>query len=1122
MNTFCPLPCCRTSRFLLVLLTLLILLPLAAHARIPVVGPGDTEVVSAQVIRYRNAQGQLSVAPDLAIKGRILIEAQPGASVADLDAALQRIGGSVLHAFRTPGQYLVALPEGMTVKAGLALWRAEAAVKLASPDRLMYELAVPNDALYSQQYHLPLLDCPTAWDAQQGSPDLLIGILDSGVDITHEDLAPRMWVNPGEIAGNGVDDDSNGFVDDVNGYDLGNDDSDPSPDPASSGGSDHGTHVAGCAAAASNNSLGVAAPNWGSRIVAIKARDSSGAYSYATIVASIDYARIVGVDVLNISLGGSYDDIFTSPITAAWSAGMSVVCAAGNDGTVFTDDPGTWMSPVCNDGASPADNHVIGVGATDGLDVVADFSNLDGSSRHFVDVMAPGVNILSTLPDRPADGYTQKYGEMSGTSMAAPVCAGVVALVRSQFRSFTPSETLLQLVSGCVNIDATNPGKVGTMGAGRINAANALGDLPPGPPRSLLAFDTPGDEGGSITLTWNLSVDDGKGANDVVSYEIRRGTDASSLKKIAEVPAGTSGYVDTDVIDYSDYFYQVVAHDQVNASATAVVGPVQAKDDLAPPAVVATAVDTPNDSGGSITVSWNSYAPPDDFLQYRIYRSESEFDNINDEGVTRIATVANRNTRTYVDRPVTDNHDYWYAVTAVDDSPEPNELAEVTASGPVRANPNFSLTYPAGLSMFALGLQTLETDLGVLFGKTPPAVEFARWDPAQGDAGSYHLYSANPADPFLGQALGRGFWLRSSQAGLLNISGVPATGEVAVNLVAGWNQLGNPFDQPVAIADLRVKVAGVTYDLATAARKGYTADYCWVYDSFSAGYRLVSAVHGFAQTQVRKGEGFFFFANRAAQLLIPLPSATAETVPVTARRGTPSESDWNLQLVATVQGAADADNFLGVSPQAERLNGVVSPPLVADGVDLFFPAEGGRYATSYRGDLGPGQTWDFRVQARAGATVRLAWPDLSQLPRGFSATLQDRVSGKRVYLRTSSAYEFTLGDSETERHFVLEIRAKAGDLLAIRSLSVQPAAAAVQISYTLSAPATVSVDVLNLAGRPVRVLPAAQQEAGLATTLWDGRGTNGAKVPAGAYLVRITARSAEGQVVSAVRTVQVP
>lgn len=1122
MNTFCPPRCCRSPRFLLVSLALLILLPLAAHARIPLVGPNEREVVSAQVIRYMNARGQLSLAPDLAVKGRILIEAQPGASVADLDAALRRIGGSVLHAFRTPGQYLVALPEGMTVKQGLALWRAEAAVKIASPDRLMYELAVPNDPQYAQQYHLPLIDCPLAWDVQQGSPSVLIGILDSGVDITHEDLAPRMWVNSGETPGNGVDDDGNGFIDDVNGYDFGDDDGDPSPDPATSGGSDHGTHVAGCAAAASNNGVGVAAPSWGCQIVAIKARDSNGAYSYASIVAGIDYARTVGVDVLNISLGGTYDEIFTSPITAAWSAGMSVVCAAGNDGAVFTDDPGTWMSPVCNDGASPADNHVIGVGATDSMDVAADFTNLDGSSRHFVDVMAPGVDILSTLPDRPTDGYTQKYGEMSGTSMAAPVCAGVMALVRSEFASFTPSEALLQLLDGCVNIDATNPGKVGTMGAGRISAANALGDLPPGPPRSLLAFDTPGDEGGSITLTWNLSLDDGKGANDVISYEIRRGNSANSLSKIAEVPAGTSTCIDTDVVDYSDYYYQVVARDQVNTSASAVVGPVQAKDDLAPPQVAATAVDTPSDNGGSITVSWNSYSPPDDFLQYRIYRSESAFDNINDEGVTRIATVANRNTRTYVDRPVTDNRDYWYAVTAVDDSPEPNELAEVTASGPVRANPNFSLAYPAGVSMFALGLQTLDTDLGVLFGKTPPAVEFARWDPTQGSAGGYHLYSANPADPFLGQALGRGFWLKSSQAGLLNISGVPAQAEVAVNVVAGWNQLGNPFDRPFNIADLRVKVAGATYDLPTAARKGYVADYCWVYDSFSASYRLVSAVHDFAQKQVRKGEGFFFFANRAAQLLIPLPSATAETAPAVAERVAPSDSDWNLQLVATVQGAADADNFLGVSPQAERLNGVISPPVVADGVDLFFPAEGGRHATSYRGDLGQGHTWNFRVTARAGTPVRLSWPDLSQLPRGLQATLEDKATGKRVYLRTSSAYEFTLGRGETQRQFALEIRAKAGELLAIRSLSVQPAAAAVQISYTLSAPATVAVDIINLAGRPVRTLPAAQREAGLATTLWDGRGSNGAKVPAGAYLVRITARSAEGQAVTVVRTVQVP
>lgn len=1122
MNTFCPPRYRRSPRFVLVSLALLILLPLAAHARIPLVGPGDTEVVSAQVIRYVDAQGRATISPDLAIKGRILIEAQPGATPADLDAALQRIGGSVLHAFRTPGQYLVALPEGMTVKEGLAQWRGEAAIRIASPDRLMYELAVPNDPQYAQQYHLPLIQCPTAWDAQQGSPNVLIGIIDSGVDVTHEDLASRMWVNPGETPGNGVDDDGNGFIDDVNGYDLGNNDSDPSPDPATAGGSAHGTHVAGCAAAASNNGLGVAAPNWGSRIVAIKAADSNGSYSYATVSASIDYARTVGVDVLNISLGGGYDDIFTSTITAAWSGGMSIVCAAGNDGTVFTDDPSTWMSPVCNDGASPADNHVIGVGATDSLDVAADFTNLDGSSRHFVDVMAPGVNILSTMPDRPADGYTTKYEEMSGTSMASPVCAGVVALVRSEFPSYTPSEALIQLLQGCINIDAMNPGNIGRMGAGRISAANALGDLPPGPARSLLAFDTPGDDGGSISVTWNLSVDDGKGANDVVSYEVHRGEDATNLSKIAELPKGSNSYLDTDVVDYTDYFYKVVVRDAINAVATTVVGPVQAKDDLAPPAVTVTAADTPNDDGGSVTLSWASYSPPDDFKEYRIYRADSDFDNINDDGVTQIATVSSRNTRTYADRTVTDNQDYWYAVTAVDDSPEPNELSEVTAAGPVRPNPNFSVTYPAGLSMFALGLQTVERDLGVLFGKTPPAVEFARWDPTQGRAGAYHMYSDDPTDPFLGQQLGRGFWLNSSQPILVSVSGAPAHGDVPVNVVSGWNQLGNPFDEAVSIADMRVKVSGVSYDLDTAAQKGYSANYLWTYDNLTAGYRLVSAAHDFAQTQVRKGEGFFFFANRMAQLVVPKPVATAGAGQVAAKQAAPSAANWNLQLVATVKGAADTDNFLGVSPQAARLNGVASPPLMATGVDLYFPAEGGRHATSYRGDLGQGQTWSVHVAARAGSAVRLAWPDLSQLPRDCRATLEDLTTGKRVYLRTTNGYEFTLGSGETERRFALEIRAKAGDLLAIRSLSAQPAAEAVQISYALSAPAVVAVDILNLAGRLVRSLPEVQQEAGLASALWDGRGTAGAKVPAGAYLVRLTARSAEGQAVTVVRTVQVP
>jgi len=191
-------------------------------------------------------------------------------------------------------------------------------------------------------------------------------------------------------------------------------------------------------------------------------------------------------------------------------------------------------------------------------------------------------------------------------------------------------------------------------------------------------------------------------------------------------------------------------------------------------------------------------------------------------------------------------------------------------------------------------------------------------------------------------------------------------------------------------------------------------------------------------------------------------------------------------------------------------------------VDLFFPEQAARSATSFRTDLGSGQTWELGVAARPGARVRLSWPDLSQLPRDCRPVLKDLVTGQRVHLRTSTGYTLTLGTGEPERKLTLEISTKAGDLLAIRSLEARPAAKAVQISYTLSSPATVTVEVLNLAGRVVRSLPAIAQDGGVGTTLWDGNSARGSRTPAGTYLVRVTARAADGQAVTALRPVHVP
>jgi subtilisin family serine protease len=1120
VNTFCRVP--RCPRIVLLMLAFA-LLPMLAWARIPVLDLAHTEVVSARVVRHAGARGQMVTSPDLAVSGQILLELWPAATAEEFTAALQAIGGSVLHVFRSPGLLLVKLPAGMAVSDGVQRWRMEPAVKYADPDRLAYATRVPNDTLYATQYHLPLINCPAAWDVQTGSAGVVLAINDSGVWLTHEDLQSRIWTNPGEVPGNGKDDDGNGYIDDVNGWDFIDNDNDPNPDPTGSFGTTHGTHVAGIAAAASDNSLGVAGVDWRARIMAVRVLGKDGSGAWSGLIAGIDYASTTGASVINMSIGGGYQDTVTAPITTAWSRGVSVVVAAGNSAWTFTDDPSSWDSPVCNDGPSATDNHVIGVAATDVNDVLADFTNLDGSSRHFVDVAAPGVDILSCYIYDPTNGWNEKYGLMSGTSMACPVVAGIVAVARAQFPAMVPDAILAQITKGCDNIDAKNPTKVGTFGAGRVNLANALGDMPPATPKSFMAFDTPGDEGGSITLTWKPSTDDGKGANDVVGYDVWRGTEAGgSFDKLASLPKGTKTYVDTPVPDYTDFFYKLSVRDAVNTVYTSVVGPVQVKDDLAPPAITVKAVDTPADSGGSISLTWTTYTPPDDFTAYRVYRGTASFTQVTDPVVTKLTTIVSRSTKSFLDHTVVNNTDYWYAVTAVDDATPPNEVTTVTAVGPVRANPNIAFISPPGVSLLALGLQPQVTDLGVLFGRKDATMDFLRWDPTLAPGGGYHRYSDTPTDAFLAQALGRGFWLQTTTALVVDVSGAPATTDQQLGFAIGWNQLGNPFTQAVPISALKVRVGGTTYDLPTSNQYGYTADYLWAYDALTSSYALVSQSLPFARTEVRPGDGFFFFGAKTGQLLVPLPVSPAGEQKPAQVAAKSSSSDWSLRLVAAVDGAADTDNFLGVSPQAAQRNGVCSPPLASGGVDLFFPEQTARCATSFRTDLGSGQTWELGVVARPGSRIRLSWPDLSQLPRDCRPVLKDLVTGQSTYLRTSTGHAFSLGATEPERKFTLEISTKAGDLLAIRSLEARPAARAVQISYTLSSPATVSVDVLNLAGRIVRSLPAIARDGGVATTLWDGNSTRGSRAPAGTYLVRVTACAADGQAVTALRPVHVP
>ncbi len=1084
-----------------------------------------TEVVSPLTITTR-VRGVPEVWRDEAASSQILVTVAPTVTAAQFQAMLDRQGGTLLKAMPEIRMYLVSLPGALSVVNGVARWAAEPGITLACPNRLKRLFRTPNDPLYPQQWQWPRIAATTCWDIQTGNATTVVAVIDTGYQFSHEDLSGKQWVNAGEIPGNGIDDDRNGYIDDVNGWNFVDGNNDPQPHPTDANLqsiASHGLHCSGLVGAVTDNNTGVAGQDWNCKIMPCKVfhEDGSGAFD-DVLIPAMDYAVANGANVLSMSLGGfGYDPAFEAPMANARARGAVVCCSAGNSYWEFMDDPGTWFSPVCTDGPNPTvTNWVLGVAATDSGDRKADFSNYDGSStKTFVDVSSPGVDVLSCVIFDPAHGFDTKYEAWSGTSMACPIVSGLVALLHAQYPAYDPLGLIAQVKGTTDNIDAINPAYAGKLGTGRINDAKALGyDFPPGPPKSVVAADTPNDEGGSITVTWSKSVDDGRGAKDVVRYIVYRadnkvvgGVDTPDngtwAQKASVLVGNPLFFIDAPVVDGVKYWYKVSALDASNEVFSKNAGPVSARDDLPPPAPsMVFAADTQADDGGSISISWPGYDPPADFAGFRIYRATKSFTKPSDATLVK-DLPGDSSISFYQDTPVANGIEFWYAVTAYDDAG--NEAKTVTAVGPVVAEPNFMLDLPQGISMIAIGANVRATNMADLLSIAPADLKLLRWDPV---LGAYHSFQTNPADPFLTPAPGRGYWIALDTPLLLDLGGIPVTTDpFPIPLSTGWNQIGNPFLHSIVWQNLHVSSGGTSYSLAQSNTLGITRDYAWTYDSFTGSYRLVSSVVDFGDKTIAQGAGFWFLAFQNCSLTVPAlaPVSTDTPKPVAL------DVAWKIKLTARCGQSADYDNFLGVSSAAASLNTIVSPPRPSGGPELYFVNQGvdGLAAASF---VGPADTarWQARVQVAGlgGQDVEIAWPDLSSLPANLRPMLTDKATGKRVYMRTAAAYHFTPSAGEAERAF--EITLAQSSVLAVSALAARPSGQGVDLVFTLSAPATVSGQVLNLSGRVVQELPAAAMDAGPCHVQWTGLGRSGARAPAGQYLVRLTARTPDGQEVS--------
>ncbi|MCH8344838.1 MAG: S8 family serine peptidase [Planctomycetes bacterium] len=337
---------------------------------------------------------------------------------------------------------IATLAQGTMVPALADQVGALAGVRYAEPNGILQLAVEPNDPLYNEQWGPQKIEAPAAWDITTGDPSVVIAFIDTGIDFEHEEFQDgAIWVNPGEIPDNGIDDDDNGFIDDVVGWDFRDGDNGPED---SSG---HGTWVAGIFGARLNNGLGIAGL---ANITIMPLR----AFGPVELVAeAIYYATDMSAAAMNMSLGLSADlEILAEAVQYAWDNGVTVVAGAGNDG---------WSVPFY----PAAYRTVIAVSGTDANDELADFSNFG----QWIDMSAPGVDILSSFCCQPEAGA---YFVANGTSASSPHVCGLVGLMYSVDPTLTPQEVRDLL---CENADDLgDPGFDIYFGCGRINAARTI------------------------------------------------------------------------------------------------------------------------------------------------------------------------------------------------------------------------------------------------------------------------------------------------------------------------------------------------------------------------------------------------------------------------------------------------------------------------------------------------------------------------------------------------------------------------------------------------------------------------------------------------------------------------
>jgi len=408
--------------------------------------------------------------------GEVLVAFQPGTRGRRAEEARQALGAETIKVFSRIGAQHWRLPKGLSVPQAVEALSRNPNVRYAEPNYVHSIAATPNDPDFDQLWGLHNtgqtggtadadIDALEAWSIATGSGDIVVGVIDSGVDYAHVDLAVNMWTNPGETPDDGIDNDGNGYVDDVYGWDFHNNDNDPMDDRG------HGTHCSGTIGAAGNNDTGVVGVNWSVKIMALKFLSAGGSGSTADAIDAVNYATMMrelhdssgGTLGANIVLtsnswgGGGFSQALADAIAAGGDKNMLFIASSGNGSTNTDANP---YYPAGYD----LDN-IISVASTDHNDGKASSSNWGAAS---VDLGAPGVDVFGSLPG-------DAYGMKSGTSMAAPHVAGAAALTWSLAPAESYATIRDAIFEGVDPNDALRTdGSTPTVTGGRLNALGTL------------------------------------------------------------------------------------------------------------------------------------------------------------------------------------------------------------------------------------------------------------------------------------------------------------------------------------------------------------------------------------------------------------------------------------------------------------------------------------------------------------------------------------------------------------------------------------------------------------------------------------------------------------------------